>query len=595
MNPMRGTSAAFGSIRVPSRSRLGSLLGSSSALSLPVIAAFLVVGFTLSYAYLKLITDDTWLPTGLRALATLLLPCALLLGVKTIADRRGWVRPRVVLVLVVLSCASVLRSPIGTSVIAEGGAVRSVEANPLGRTVTSLLVTLAITLTVGVAVQLARERSEARMVLLAEQARLRELVDTMDEDRRRAELELRGRAIDLLEPSISEIRILLEGELSAEASRAVSARITEVVDEVVRPTSRELAASPSVALKSLEVQRPTSLRWFTDRLDVTKAIRPGPVWVLGWLIVTPGLFVIGPDWPVVRLAFVASLGVMLLLYTVKKAWPKRARRLPVARGLGVLALIYLVSVGVVQSMIQQGGSMLAGHASWSGTSWRGVALWVTLAFIVSVLAMLDEHGRQNRASLREVNVELQELVARLRREAWLRHRIVAHAVHGPVQSALVSTAMRLSAHDRTADSVNDARRRLEQALTAVEHDHQEIPNIDNALGDLISLWKPTVDIRADVGPTARSRLAETSGLRRCVIEICREATSNAIRHGKATVVEISLVRKGESILVRVSDDGVGLPASPVAGLGTQMLHDIGLRWTLINKPEGGAELTVEVV
>ena len=591
-NDATSKSSSFGS---PSRARLSAILGSASALSLPVIAAYLVVGFSLSFEFLTLVTAEPWLPTGVKALATLLLPCALLFGVRAGAHHRGWSRPRIVLVLVTLSIASILRSTIGISAMTQWGAARSDEVNPVGRTVTSLLVTLGVTLTLGAAVHLARERSEARAVLLAEQRRLRELVEQTDESLRRAETELRSRASELLAPTISEIRVLLQGDLSNAVARDVSARITEVVDEVVRPTSRQLADSPSFALRSLDLERPAVLQWLSDRLDVTKAIRPGLVWVLGWLILAPGLLIIGPDWRVVGLALSSSLVVVILLYGVKSAWPKRRRRMSMASGLGILALIYFVSVAVVQSMIQQGGSVLAGHAAWSATSWKGLVLWVALAFLVSVLAMLDEHGRQNRASLAELNVELEELVARLRREVWLLHRSVALAVHGPVQSALVSTAMRLSATDRTADSVNDARRRLDQALTAIEHDHHEVLSIDDALADLIGLWNPAVKIRADVWPSAETRLAGNPGLRRCVIEICREATSNAIRHGHAALVDISLVGMGETIVIRVSDEGDGVPASLIAGLGSSMLDDTCLRWALINRAEGGAELTAHVV
>lgn len=586
---------ATSSFRIPSRARMRVLLGSSTALSLPVITAFFVVGFALSLAYLKLVMSESWLIAGMKALLTLVVPCGLLLIVRAIANRRGWAQPRAGLVVASLSIATLLRSPVGLSAMTEWGVARSDEANPIGRSVVSLLITLAITLTLGAAVHLARERGVARALLLAEQARLRELVEATDESLTRAESELRGRASELLEPTISEIRMLLQGELSDAEARDVSARITEVVNEVVRPTTRQLAVSPSFGLTTLHPEQPAVFQWLTDRLDVTRVIRPGWILALGWIILAPGLLIVGPQWQVVGVAFLASLSIVLALYGVKAVWPRRLRRMSVALGLSVLAMIYVVSIVTIQSLIQQSGNILAGDASWTAMSSRGLVLWVVLAFLVSVLAMLDEHGRQNRASLAELNVELEEVLARLRREAWLLHRTVALAVHGPVQSALVSTAMRLSASDRTEDSVNDARRRLDEALTAIEHDHHEVLSIGDALADLTGLWKPVVEIRADVWPSAESRLAANSGLRRCVIEICREATSNAIRHGQATVVEISLVAMGETIVVRVLDDGDGVSARPTSGLGAAMLDDTCLRWTLVNRTDGGAELTANVV
>ena len=56
-----------------------------------------------------------------------------------------------------------------------------------------------------------------------------------------------------------------------------------------------------------------------------------------------------------------------------------------------------------------------------------------------------------------------------------------------------------------------------------------------------------------------------------------------------------MIGVGETIVIRVSDDGDGVPSDPVSGLGTAMLDDTCLRWTLLNRPEGGAELSAYVV
>ncbi len=220
---------------------------------------------------------------------------------------------------------------------------------------------------------------------------------------------------------------------------------------------------------------------------------------------------------------------------------------------------------------------------------------VALAMIVAVLAMLDEHGQRNRAALVALNVELEELVARLRRETWLLHRSVALAVHGPVQSALVSTAMRLAAADRTQASMDDAKRRLDEALSAIEHDRYEDVSIDDALGDLRDLWRGVVLIDYAIDPGARALLAADPGLRRCMIEVCRESASNAIRHGGAGEVVITMTGEAGRVEVRVRDDGQGVAPDAVAGLGSSMLDDTCMRWELGDVSGGGAELVATLV
>jgi signal transduction histidine kinase len=41
--------------------------------------------------------------------------------------------------------------------------------------------------------------------------------------------------------------------------------------------------------------------------------------------------------------------------------------------------------------------------------------------------------------------------------------------------------------------------------------------------------------------------------------IAQEAVSNAIRHGKTTRIDINLATKGETIVLAVRDNGVGIP------------------------------------
>jgi signal transduction histidine kinase len=150
--------------------------------------------------------------------------------------------------------------------------------------------------------------------------------------------------------------------------------------------------------------------------------------------------------------------------------------------------------------------------------------------------------------------------------------------------------MRLTAADRNRDSIDDARRRLEDALSAIASDQGHGASLDAALDDLRGLWHPIVHLSHDVTPTAQLRLAEDPGLSRCVIEICREATSNAIRHGSATVIDITIGIVGDLVEIRICDNGDGVSEGALAGLGTQMLDETCFRWELAQRPGGGSEL-----
>lgn len=76
--------------------------------------------------------------------------------------------------------------------------------------------------------------------------------------------------------------------------------------------------------------------------------------------------------------------------------------------------------------------------------------------------------------------------------------------------------------------------------------------------------------------------------------IAQEATSNAIRHGQARNVVISLDVAGEKIRLAVSDDGVGLPtdARVKKGMGLRIMdyraRMVGATFDIQNLPAGGA-------
>ncbi len=571
------------------------LIGSRSALSNPVLIGFALQGLLLTTLFSQAVWASSALTTLVAALVSLTASCGLLLVLRRVADWSGWDRPRPLWVLASLSAASVLRSTISMAIVESPSPAMGTSVLSLGRTVAALFVTLAICIGLAAVTQLARERGALLASLLAEQSRLRTIADTMEQDLVRAEAELRVRASALLAPTIAEIRGMLEGDVSPEEAALIARRISASVNEVVRPASRVLAVTPPITMSALEPMQPRPLDLRRDRMDVPAAIRPTVVLLLTWITLLPAPLLIGGRGNSIKLGLIASLAFWIIMQVTRLAWPRRWRTMTVLRGLAILFVVYLGENLLFQYALIQVTEGVPSTDSWVSVTQFGLVLRVAIAMLVVFLAMLDEHGRASRSRLAEVNSELEELVARLRRQTWLLHRSVALAVHGPVQSALVSTAMRLASSQRTQASVDDARRRLDQALTAISRQRHEDVSIDDALDDLRGLWQGIVRINVDIDAAARARLAADTGLRRCVIEVCRESASNAIRHGRARAVAISIVESAGRIEVQVRDDGTGLGSPSSSGLGTAMLNDTCLRWSLRDAEGGGAELIATVV
>lgn len=572
------------------RQRLSTLIGSEGSFSPPVLIGVGIVGFVLSFMSVRVIPDQPAIIDVAASAGAALLSVAVLILARERGCRDGWTRPHVGVVLGGLVVASLVRS-LATVLFGvwqtEGW---TWDAAPLSGSLAALVITLVFGVVMVASAQLSRERIDANAGLLAEQARLRALVESADLELVRSEAELRGRARVLLEPTINEIRELISEEISEADAQQLSDRINAAVNDVVRPAARELARSPRIDPRTVVNEADAPLAFLRDRMDITQAIRPGWLLALSWGLLLPAALILGASAASVGYGLVFSLAAVALLAGVKAIWPQAWRVMPIVLGLGVLLALYSV-INLAFMVLARGlFATFASSAAWESNNLTGLMVRVALAMLVSILATLHVHSEQLREGLAATNAQLEELIARIRRETWLMHRSVSLAVHGTVQSALVSTAMRLTAADRNRDFIEDARRRLEDALSAIASDQGHGASLDAALDDLCGLWNPIVHLAHDITPAAELRLGEDPGLSRCVIEICREATSNAIRHGKATVIDIRICIVGDLVEIRISDNGDGVSEGALAGLGTQMLDETCFRWSLAERPGGGSEL-----
>jgi signal transduction histidine kinase len=91
----------------------------------------------------------------------------------------------------------------------------------------------------------------------------------------------------------------------------------------------------------------------------------------------------------------------------------------------------------------------------------------------------------------------------------------------------------------------------------------------------------------------RPVLVEDSSVAGHLYRIAQEAANNALRHGKAKEVVLELAEAPDGIVLRVRDDGVGLPdgAAEGGGMGLRIMkyraEMIGGHLTVARRPEGG--------
>jgi signal transduction histidine kinase len=82
--------------------------------------------------------------------------------------------------------------------------------------------------------------------------------------------------------------------------------------------------------------------------------------------------------------------------------------------------------------------------------------------------------------------------------------------------------------------------------------------------------------------------------------ITQEALNNVVRHSKAHSITVHLVQSGQTLILKIEDDGIGFTADQVSensmGLKTmrERAESLNAQLNIDSLPERGTRITVEV-
>jgi signal transduction histidine kinase len=180
------------------------------------------------------------------------------------------------------------------------------------------------------------------------------------------------------------------------------------------------------------------------------------------------------------------------------------------------------------------------------------------------------------------NESLAREVALFEQQMWIARRNWSFVVHGTVQAALTAAITRLSADENLEQyQIDMALQDIARASAALEKTPEIEIDLVEALPNLVATWSGICEVKFNITDRANRALVRDANARMCVNEICKEAVSNAVRHGDATAVEVSIDRSSDELLIiEASDNGRGIGKSAVSGVGSRMLDDLTVRWSL---------------
>jgi hypothetical protein len=425
------------------------------------------------------------------------------------------------------------------------------------------------------------EHRVAMTRLSERQAELLAMNNGFEDSVAEAHRELIDQVHGYLDPAVIELNGLLDAAEPASAE-ALTMVLTSTVTEIVRPLTDRLNAPPvpSTASAPLTPHAVVLFRLAKAQVNAPEAIQPNLIVVFTLLTLMIRSQII-PSGINNEALLVQMSGTFLMLALARGCWPRRFRVLGLPTAAAALAAVFgvaqIIPAGLT-ALLNPAASTLA-----APNTLLSLAYWVVLGWAALTPALVSQLSAQAEQAASQVNTGLEVVEVCLRRQIWINRRNLTWVLHGPIQSALISSAMALGRGDDSVAVREQVRLNLRNALTRLDAERLAHPDLPAALAEIAAVWSVSCDVSFAIDTGALPLLAGDPDAATCITEIAREGVSNAVRHGGAARVSVLVDAPGHNptglVRVRVVSDGRGVSLDALSGLGSAMLDELTHTWS----------------
>jgi signal transduction histidine kinase len=441
------------------------------------------------------------------------------------------------------------------------------------RTLAGAVSAIAVIATCTLAIKTIRDYRQRIAQLASEQDRLQKLL---------VESEVNVRAQHA--SAARQIEAIIEDELIALPVSSVDATLVameNLISETVRPISHQLAVESVIPVVATQSAEDVHVSWRETMRSVADDGRLMPVPVtLGVVFVgVPALLALYPPLSALLAILVGSAALLGSLFVVQMIVGTVLRQLGIAARVVVLTLSFVVAtvptVVLVPICVGPGPDQFFIRSLLVGAPALGWLVVIAASLRRQVIG-IDELLRKSNASLRWA-------IARNHMVQWHRRGQLARALHGPVQSAVHVAISRLRGRVRNetanSESVIEMRNSLRSSLVGLMDQDEDVPDLKSQWIAIGQTWAGIVEVSFDIPEDLVNEVHMDPVLSALAGDLAQEAVSNAVRHGRASTVGISMERSEEDVVtLTVQDNGVGVNENPGRGLGSQQLDDCALEW-----------------
>lgn len=426
--------------------------------------------------------------------------------------------------------------------------------------------------------------------LIAGRARLSELT-TNAQSELDAERALMLESINTkLSSAVEEISSQASPGQSVDSYRTLVTNMLAVAETIVRPLSRQLLSgsqAPTPVSSDLKLER-GSITELVKAATLQQPFRPLPISLIWAVIGASTMSALKPGFPAVLAypLFVVLTGIFL--------WLGKKFIAPV---LPKLSFVPRIAVIVGWFVVV---AVVPAYVSWlplANTEREGFTSLAATLLILDPLATLLMCGvlatisglKSERARIlfenAQINDDLKWKLASLRGLLRAQRMELSRTVHGDIQSVFIAVALKLQTAISSGSVSDDVLEDIKHELAAVANftvGAKEYPQLEKAVEELRSLWGENVNISFSVDAATKKVSATNDVLRATLIDVMWEAVTNAVKHGSAPEISITITRVGETIRLRVENTGTLVPATLTRGTGSELISEVTVNYTLEN-------------
>ena len=404
--------------------------------------------------------------------------------------------------------------------------------------------------------------------------------------------EIAGRVSGLLMPVITDLIQRVNAAKSSDIGKQISA-LRNTVDNVVRPLSQSVATEGNqLSDPQVELDRANLIARLNPKtkLQVSQLFLPGlSAFLLTLMCSSPILAFGGAKTGALVLFVMAAANFGILKFLKNRTANLQLKAVPAV-------LIVMLGYVLITAVVTVAIALLQPHLlEISGP--RLITLNLIFGIVFFAAQSRYQLLQQSSEALEEVNRELELLNAQAKQELWINRRRIATVLHGPVQAALYASAIRLTQAKRPSKKLlQEVNADLGKALNALRFDQKEETSVRDVIREIIDVWSGVCEIYVNVPKAVYDITKRQPNAAEAFVEIIREVTSNAVKHGGASEIEVTAKLSKGVIELQVLNNGKAPTKKEAStGYGTQILKELALSWTLDSVGQNRVLFTAEIV